>query len=157
MEEVLKTEFVFLLEIIEAIKTEWPAENPLWVRISATDWTEDGWNEKDSVKLSLILKDKGIDLMDCSSGGNVAHVKIPVGPGYQVPFSEKIKTETGMLTGSVGMITNAKQAEEILEKKQADLIIIARQSLRDTYFPLHAAKELNDDIDYPKQYERAKI
>ena len=147
----------FLLEILEAVHTVWPKDLPIFVRISSTDWADGGWNENDSVKLSSILKNKGVDLMDCSSGGLVAHAKIPVAPGYQVPFAEKIKKETGILTGAVGLITTAQQAEEILINKKADLIIIARESLRDPYFPLHAAKILGDEITWPKQYERAKI
>jgi 2,4-dienoyl-CoA reductase-like NADH-dependent reductase (Old Yellow Enzyme family) len=146
-----------LLEITAAIRTVWPDDLPLFVRISSTDWAEGGWTDDESVQLAAILKTKGVDLIDCSSGGLAPNVKIPVGPGYQVPFAEKIKQQTGILTGAVGLITNAKQAEEILINDKADLIIIARESLRDPYFPLHAAKELGDDIAWPKQYERAKV
>ena len=103
-----------------------------------------------------MLKSAGADLIDCSSGGNVPNAKITAGPGYQVPFAERIKQETGILTGSVGLITEAKQAEQILAEKRADLIFIARQSLRDPYFPLHAAKELGAEIQWPSQYLRAK-
>lgn len=145
-----------LLEIVTAVQTVWPVHLPLWVRISATDWAEGGWNETEAVQLSAILKESGVDLIDCSSGGLLPHVKIPVGPGYQVPFAEKIKKETGILTGTVGMITTAQQAEDILTADQADMILIARESLRDAYFPLHAAKALHDDIVWPVQYERAK-
>jgi 2,4-dienoyl-CoA reductase-like NADH-dependent reductase (Old Yellow Enzyme family) len=145
-----------LLDITDAVQSVWPKELPLWVRISATDWAEGGWNEKESIQLAVILKDKGVDLIDCSSGGMVPHVKIPVGPGYQVPFSNNIKNETGILTGAVGMITSAEQAENILIQQQADMIIMARETLRDAYFPLHAAKILGDDIAWPLQYERAK-
>jgi 2,4-dienoyl-CoA reductase-like NADH-dependent reductase (Old Yellow Enzyme family) len=145
-----------LKEIIEAIQTVWPAALPLFVRISATDWVEGGWNENDSVQLAHILKNKGIDLIDCSSGGLVPGVKIPIGPAYQTPFAAQIRKETGILTGAVGMITSALQAEAILEKEQADLIIMAREFLRDPYFPLHAATELGVDIPWPDQYLRAK-
>jgi 2,4-dienoyl-CoA reductase-like NADH-dependent reductase (Old Yellow Enzyme family) len=145
-----------LLEIIEAIQTVWPATLPLFVRISATDWAEGGWNENDSVQLANILKSKGIDLIDCSTGGLVPGVKIPIGPAYQTPFAAQIKKETGILTGTVGMITSADQAESILEKDQADLIIMAREFLRDPYFPLHAATALGVDIPWPDQYLRAK-
>lgn len=145
-----------LLEIIEAVKTVWPATLPLFVRISASDWMPGGWDENDSVQLAKILINKGIDLVDCSSGGNVLGAKIPVEPGYQVPFAEKIKKETGMLTGAVGLITEAQQAEIILQNGQADLIFIARESLRDPYFPLHAAKALGEDVEWPVQYLRAK-
>lgn len=145
-----------LLEIIEAIQTVWPAALPLFVRISATDWAEGGWNENDSVQLANVLKNRGIDLIDCSTGGLVPGVKIPIGPAYQTPFAAQIKKETGILTGTVGMITSAAQAESILEKEQADLIIMAREFLRDPYFPLHAATALGVDIPWPDQYLRAK-
>jgi 2,4-dienoyl-CoA reductase-like NADH-dependent reductase (Old Yellow Enzyme family) len=108
------------------------------------------------VALTSILKRKGVDVIDCSSGGNISTQKITVAPLYQVPFAEKIKKETGIITGAVGMITTTHQAEEILSKQQADLILLARQFLRDPYFPLHAAKELNLDIPWPPQYDRAK-
>jgi 2,4-dienoyl-CoA reductase-like NADH-dependent reductase (Old Yellow Enzyme family) len=146
-----------LLEIVEEIQTVWPPNLPLFVRISATDWAENGWDVNESVRLSSILKSKGVDLIDTSSGGLVPGVKIPLGPGYQVAFAERIKKESGILTGAVGMITEVNQAEEILIKGQADLIFIARASLRDPYFGLHAAKESGDDIDWPLQYTRAKL
>jgi 2,4-dienoyl-CoA reductase-like NADH-dependent reductase (Old Yellow Enzyme family) len=146
----------FLIEIIDAMRKILPADYPLFVRISATDWVEGGWNLDDSIRLSKILKDKCVDVIDCSTGGNISSQKITVAPLYQVPFAEKIKKETGILTGAVGMITTAQQAEEILTKKQADLILLARQFLRDPYFPLHAARELNVDLPWPEQYDRAK-
>ena len=146
----------FLLEIVAAIQTVWPEELPLFIRISATDWVEDGWSTDDSIKLSAILKDKGVDLIDASTGGISPVAKIPVGPGYQVQFAEAIKKQTGILTGAVGVIVNPKQAEEILEKEQADLIIMAREHLRDPYFAMHAAYEFGEDIDWPVQYLRAK-
>ena len=126
------------------------------MRISATDWAENGWDPEQSAALSKILITKNVSLIDVSSGGLVPHTKIPVGPSYQVPFSEKIKQETGALTGAVGLITNAQQAEDILQNNQADLIIMARELLRDPYFPLHAAHELGDEVTWPIQYERAK-
>ncbi|KQB38736.1 NADH:flavin oxidoreductase/NADH oxidase [Flavobacterium aquidurense] len=147
----------FTLEIVDAVKSEWPSDLPLFVRISATDWAEGGWNPEESVKLSAILKEKGVDLIDVSSGGLVSHQKISVGPGYQVSFAEQIKKEVNVLTGAVGLITEAKQAEAILENGQADLVLFARESLRNPNLPLDFAKELNDDIQWPKQYERAKI
>jgi 2,4-dienoyl-CoA reductase-like NADH-dependent reductase (Old Yellow Enzyme family) len=147
----------FTLEIVEAVQSEWPSDLPLFVRISATDWAEGGWNPEESVKLSLILKEKGVDLIDVSSGGLVSHQKIELKPGYQVSFAEKIKKETTILAGAVGLITDAKQAEAILENNQADLVLFARASLRDPNLPLDFAKELNDNIQWPKQYERAKI
>ncbi|MGI8584106.1 MAG: NADPH dehydrogenase NamA [Chitinophagaceae bacterium] len=145
-----------LLEIVEAIRKVLTEEHPLFVRISATDWVEGGWTDNDSVKLAVILKEKGVDVVACSSGGNISTQNITVSPLYQVPFVEKIKKETGILTGAVGIITTAQQAEEILAKQQADLILLARQFLRDPYFALHAARELDVDISWPEQYDRAK-
>jgi 2,4-dienoyl-CoA reductase-like NADH-dependent reductase (Old Yellow Enzyme family) len=144
-----------LLEIVEAVKTVWPENLPLFVRISATDWAENGWDIDESVRLSAMLKANGVDLIDCSSGGLVPYAKIQLGPGYQVPFAERIKHETGITTGAVGMITTAQQAEDILNSEQADFIIIARASLRDPYFAMHAAYELGESIDWPAQYGRA--
>jgi len=146
----------FLLDIVDAVQLVWPANLPLFVRISATEWTEGAWSENDSVQLAAILKAKGVDVIDCSTGGNIPHVRIPLTPGYQVPFAEKIKKESGVLTAAVGLITSAIQAEEILQKQQADLIFLAREMLRDPYFPLHAAKELGAAIEWPVQYQRAK-
>jgi 2,4-dienoyl-CoA reductase-like NADH-dependent reductase (Old Yellow Enzyme family) len=145
-----------LLEIARAIRQIWPVEFPLSVRISATDWVDNGWSVDDSVKLAEILKNEDVDLVDCSSGGNSPAQKIQTGPLYQTSFAERIKKETGMRTGAVGLITTAQQAEDILLNGQADLVILARQLLRDPYFPLHAAKEFNVDIPWPVQYERAK-
>ncbi|MDB5086288.1 MAG: dehydrogenase NamA [Mucilaginibacter sp.] len=146
----------FLLEVIESVKEAWPAENPLFIRISSTDWTEGGWTADDSVALAKILINKGIDLVDCSSGGNVATAKIPLKPGYQVEFAEKLKKEAGILTGAVGLITESAQADEIIQTGQADLVIMAREFLRDPYFPLRAAHELGQEVKWPVQYERAK-
>jgi 2,4-dienoyl-CoA reductase-like NADH-dependent reductase (Old Yellow Enzyme family) len=146
----------FLFQILDAVKTAWPETLPLFVRISASDWVEGGWTIDDSVKLCHLLKNKGVDCIDASSGGTVPYAKIPAGPGYQVPFAEVIKKQTGMLTAAVGIITNAKQAEEILQQQQADLIVMAREHLRDPYFALHAAKELGEHVAWPVQYERAK-
>ena len=129
----------------------------MFVRISASEWIEGGWNIDDSVQLARLLKNKGVDLIDCSSGGNSHHQKIPVQPLYQVPFAEKIRHEAGILTGAVGLITSAEEAEDILEQGKADVIVLARQLLRDPYFPLHAAKKLNTDVHWPVQYERAKL
>ncbi|HVY75561.1 MAG TPA: NADH:flavin oxidoreductase/NADH oxidase [Puia sp.] len=145
-----------LTETIVLIRKSWPDEFPLFVRISATDWADGGWNPEESVKLAAVLKGLGVDLIDVSSGGLVHYQKIPLGPGYQTPFAEKIKKETGMLTGAVGLITKPAQAEEILDSGKADLILIARESLRNPNFPLTAAKELQMDIPWPVQYERAK-
>ena len=147
----------FTLEILEAVQLEWPSDLPLFVRISATDWAEGGWNPEESVKLSKILKDKGVDLIDVSSGGLVSHQKIELRPSYQVPFAEKIKKEANILIGAVGLITHAVQAEEILNNNQADLVLFARESLRNPNLPLDFARDLNEDVQWPKQYERAKI
>lgn len=145
-----------LLEIVEAIRTVWPLKLPLFVRISATDWAEGGWDIDESVKLASILKVKGVDLIDTSSGGMVHNAKVPVGPGYQVPFAERIKKESGILSGTVGLIAQPQQAEDILQREQADLIFIARESLRNPYFAINAAKVLGDEIEWPLQYLRAK-
>lgn len=145
-----------LLEIISAVQEVWPASNPLFVRISATDWAEGGWDLDASVALAEILKHAGVDLIDCSSGGAVHHQQISPGPGYQVGFAERIKKETGIRTGAVGLITTPEQAANILEAGKADLIVMARQLLRDPYFPLGAAKTLGENIQWPVQYERAK-
>ncbi len=144
-----------LLEVIAAIQEVWPDTLPLMVRISATDWTEGGWTADDSVALARVLLNKGVDLIDCSTGANVSGARIPVGPLYQVPFADRIRKETGMPTGAVGLITSAAEAESVLQAGSADLIFMARQMLRDPYFPLHAAGELGLKVDWPVQYERA--
>ncbi len=146
----------FLLEVIDAIKTEWPDTLPLFLRISASDWVDGGWSVEDSELLAAMLKEKGVDVMDCSSGGVVSYAKIAARPNYQVPFAEAVR-KTGMMTGAVGIITTAEQAEEILQKEQADLIFMARELLRDPYFPLRAARDLEyEEMPWPPQYERAK-
>jgi len=146
----------FLLEVVACVQEVWPAQNPLFVRISASEWTEGGWSADDSVALSKILKDKGVDLVDCSSGGNIPNVKIPLKPGYQVEFAEKVKKGADILTGAVGLITDAAQADAIIQTGQADMVIMARELLRDPYFPLRAAHELGYETKWPSQYERAK-
>jgi len=144
-----------LLEVTAAVKEVWPDEYPLFVRISSSDWTEGGWTAHDSVELAKVLKDKGIDLVDCSSGGNVL-AKIPLKPGYQVEFAEQIRKESGILTGAVGMITEPEQADQIIQSGQADVVLLAREFLRDPHFPLRAAHQLGREIKWPSQYERAK-
>lgn len=146
-----------LREVVQAIRAVWPEKYPLFVRISSTDWAEGGWTIEDSVALARVLKPLGVDLIDCSSGGNVASARIPLGPGYQVPFAERIRRESGILTGAVGLITQPAQADEIIRGDQADIVILARQFLREPYWPLIAAKALGHDIAWPPQYERAKI
>ena len=145
-----------LLQVTETVRKTMDDDLPLFVRISATDWLPGAWDENDSVALAKILLSKGVDLIDCSSGGNSPAQKIPVAALYQVSFAQKIKQDAGIATGAVGMITTAEEAENILRNNQADLIIMARQLLRDPYFALHAAKELGADTNWPVQYERAK-
>lgn len=145
-----------LIEVAEAIRTAWPEDLPLFVRISCTDYTEGGWTIEDSIRLASILKNKGVDLIDCSSGGNVHNAKIKAGPLYQAAFAERIKKEAGIYTGAVGLITTSAEAESIIENNTADIVLLARQLLRDPYFPLHAAKDLGHDVEWPVQYERAK-
>ena len=145
-----------LVEITKATRKVMGEQLPLFVRISVTDWVTGGFTEEDSVQLAIILKSHGADLIDCSSGGNSTEQKIPVGPLYQVPFAEKIKKEAAILTGAVGMITTAQQAEQILVDQKADLVLLGRLLLRDPYFPLHAAKELGAEVVWPVQYERGK-
>ena len=145
-----------LLQIVDDTRLIIPEELPLFVRISATDWLENGWTIDDSIKLSTILKEKGVDLVDCSSGGLTPPEKIPVGFGYQVPFAQSIREKTGMMTGAVGMIFSPQQAEEIIASGKADLVFLAREMLRDPYFPMRAAYELGYDTPWAKQYDRAK-
>lgn len=144
-----------LREVIAAVRGVWPAPLPLWVRVSATDWTEDGWDIDECVQLARILKEDGVDLIDCSSGGNVPHAKIPTQPGYQVPFAARIRREAGIATAAVGLITTPQQAEEILDQGDADVIVMAREFLRDPYFARRAAAELGAEIQAPVQYARA--
>ena len=142
-------------EVVAAVREVWPEELPLWLRISATDWAEGGWDVEQSVQLSRDMKALGVDLVDVSSGGLVPHVRIPLGPGYQVPFAAQVRHETGMATGAVGLITEAKQAEAIVANGEADVVLIARESLRDPYFPRRAAQELGASLPAPAQYQRA--
>lgn len=146
----------FLLEVIDAVNEVWPKEYPLFVRISATDWSEGGWTIEDSVELAKVLIGKGVDLIDCSTGGNVAGARIPLKPGYQVEFADAVKNQAGILTGAVGLITEAKKANDIIENGQADVVLLARELLRDPHFPLRAAHELGVEVKWPLQYERAK-
>lgn len=145
----------FLLETTRAVRAAMPHDMPLFVRISCSDWAEGGWDIDQSVELCKQLKPLGVDLIDCSSGGAVAYAKIDLKPGYQVPFAERIKKEAGIATGAVGLITDAKQANEIISSGKADIVLLARQMLRDPYFPLHAARELGVEIKGPAQYGRA--
>ncbi|MFV8362510.1 NADH:flavin oxidoreductase/NADH oxidase [Flavobacterium sp. ZT3P35] len=144
------------LEVLEAVQSEWPENLPLLVRISASDWAEGGWNLEESIQLSKILKEKGVDLIDVSSGGAVSYQQIPLGPNYQVAFAESIKNEAGIPTGAVGLITEAAQAEQIIASGKADLVLFARESLRNPNLGLTFAHDLEAEITWPKQYERAK-
>jgi 2,4-dienoyl-CoA reductase-like NADH-dependent reductase (Old Yellow Enzyme family) len=152
----LENRMRYPLRIARAVRAVWPERLPLFVRISATDWTEGGWDAEQSVQLAARLKALGVDLIDCSTGGNVPHVKIPVGPGYQVPFAERIRSDTGIATGAVGMITEPAQANEIVASGKADAVIMARELLRDPYWPMHAARALGGEVRWPEQYLRAK-
>lgn len=142
-------------EVIAGVREVWPEDLPLWLRISATDWADGGWTIDDSVRLAGQLAELGVDLVDVSSGGLVPHVKIPLGPGYQVPFAARIRQEAKIATGAVGLITEPAQADGIIAGGAADLVLIARASLRDPYFPRRAAQELGATITPPAQYQRA--
>ena len=144
-----------LREVVEAVRRHWPERFPLFVRLSCSDWTEDGWDIEQTVELSRMLQPLGVDLVDCSSGGNVPNAEIPVGAGYQTPFAERIKRETGLMTGAVGMITSPQQADHIIRTGQADVVLLARELLRDPYWPMRAARELHQPVPAPPQYERA--
>lgn len=146
----------FPLEVAKAVRAVWPERLPLFARLSATDWTEGGWDIEQSVQLSIALREIGVDLIDCSSGGNLPQATIPVGPGYQVPFADRIRRDADVATGAVGMITEPAQANEIVASGKADAVIMARQMLRDPYWPLHAAAALGVDVRWPDQYMRAK-
>jgi 2,4-dienoyl-CoA reductase-like NADH-dependent reductase (Old Yellow Enzyme family) len=145
----------FALETIEAVRAAWPQELPLWLRISATDWVDGGWTIDDSVQLARRVKPMGVDLIDCSSGGSSLEQKIAMAPGYQVPFAERIRAEAGIATGAVGMIMEPEQAEQIIGDGKADMVLLAREFLRDPYFPLNAAHALGAEIEPPLQYLRA--
>ncbi len=143
------------LETAAAVRAAWPERLPLFQRISATDWAEGGWTPEESIELARRLRGLGVDLIDCSSGGQVMHQQIPLRPGYQVPFAESIRRETGILTGAVGLITTAQQAAAIIDQGRADMVLLAREFLRDPYFPLHAARALGAECAPPVQYGRA--
>jgi 2,4-dienoyl-CoA reductase-like NADH-dependent reductase (Old Yellow Enzyme family) len=145
-----------LREIVVAVRRVWPEHLPLFVRISAAEWVEGGWTVENSVELARMLHPLGVDLIDCSSGGNVPKVRIPIGPGYQVPLAERVRRDSGVPTGTVGLITTPTQADEIVRDEKADLVFLAREELRDPYFPLHAARALGVDVPWPKQYLRAR-
>jgi 2,4-dienoyl-CoA reductase-like NADH-dependent reductase (Old Yellow Enzyme family) len=145
----------FLLETVSAVRGGLPESCPLFVRISATDWAEGGWDIDQSVELSRLLKLLGVDLIDCSSGGNIDGAKIPVGPGYQTGFADRIRREAGIAVATVGMITDSAQADHAIRTGQADMVLLARELLRDPYWPLRAARELGHNAPWPVQYVRA--
>jgi 2,4-dienoyl-CoA reductase-like NADH-dependent reductase (Old Yellow Enzyme family) len=145
------------IEVARAVREVWPADRPLWARISATDWVETGWDIEQSVELARRLARAGVDLIDCSSGGLVPHARVPVAPGYQVPFAETIRSTCGIATGAVGLITEAEQAEAIIADERADVVLLARAFLRDPHWPLHAARSLGVDLPWPPQYLRGKL
>lgn len=148
----------FLLEVVDAVRSEWPDDKALFVRISAIDWIEDGWDLESSVKLALLLKAGGkVDLIDCSSGAVAPQQKMAIHPGYQVPFAQAIRSRAGIATGAVGLINSPDLAEEIVANGQADIVLLARAMLNDPYWPLHAAKVLKTKIEWPPQYERGDI
>ena len=151
----LENRMRFVMEVTETVRGAWPENLPLFIRISATDWVEGGWTVDESVALARRVRGMGVDLIDCSSGGSSPHAKIPLAPGYQVPFAERIRKEAGICTGAVGLITTPAQADEIVRGGKADLVLLAREFLRDPYFPLHAAGALDADIKPPVQYGRA--
>ena len=146
-----------LLEVTDAVRAVWPDELPVIVRISATDWAEGGWNVEESVQLATLLRARGVDLIDCSSGGLAAHQQITIGPGYQVPFARRIRAESGVPTAAVGLITEAAQAEQIVADGSADMVLLARELLRNPRWPLMAAHALGASIAWPPQYERARL
>jgi 2,4-dienoyl-CoA reductase-like NADH-dependent reductase (Old Yellow Enzyme family) len=145
----------FPLQVLESVRAAWPDDRPLFVRVSATDWVEGGWTIEDTVRLAPLLAERGTDLLDCSTGGIVADARIPVGPGYQVPLAAAVRREAGIPSAAVGMITEPAQAEEIVSSGQADAVLLARELLRDPYWPRHAARALGVEVAWPLQYDRA--
>ena len=145
----------FCLEVVDSVRRVWPERLPVFVRISATDWVEGGWDIQQSIELARRLRLRGVDLIDCSTGGNVPGAKIPLGAGYQVPFAERVRKEANIATGAVGLITDPAHANAIIAEGRADCVLLAREFLRDPYWPLRAARELGATIDWPAQYLRA--
>ncbi len=153
----LENRMRFPLRVVAAVREEWPEELPVFVRVSATDWApEGGWDLPQTIALARELKALGVDLVDCSSGGTLARVKIPTGPGYQVQFAEAVRREVDIPTGAVGMITEARQAEEIVASGKADVVLLARAMLADPFWALHAADELGVKVPWPAQYLRSR-
>jgi len=146
-----------LRDVVAAIRSVWPDNLPLFARVSCTEWVDGGWTPDDSVSLASTLRDDGVDLIDCSSGGNIAGAKIPIGPGYQTRFAERVRRDAKIATGAVGLITSAEQADTVIRSGQADMVFLARELLRDPHFPLRAARELRQTVDWAPQYVRAKL
>ncbi len=149
----------FLMEALDAIRTEWPGDKPLFVRLSCTDWVDGGWTIDDTVALARMLKERGdVDLIDCSSGGSDRRQRIPIHPGYQVPFAERVRRDTGIATSAVGLLHSPDGAEEVLANGRADLVVLGRSMLDDPHWPLHAAGALRaESVAWPVQYERSNI
>jgi 2,4-dienoyl-CoA reductase-like NADH-dependent reductase (Old Yellow Enzyme family) len=145
------------LEVTRAVRAEWPADLPVWVRLSATDWAEGGWNADQTVALARLLRDAGVDLVDVSTGGVVPWQQPVLAPGYQVPFAERVRREAGVPTGAVGLITEPAQADAIVREGRADVVLLGREMLREPHWPLRAAKALGAETEWPKQYLRAKV
>lgn len=143
------------LEIVDAVRAVWPDRLPVFVRVSSTDWKDGGWDIEECVELARRLRGRGVDLIDCSSAGAVADATIPIGPGYQVPFAERIRRDADIPTGAVGLITDPQQADAIVREGRADCVLLARELLRDPYWPLRAARELGHVVPWPPQYLRA--
>lgn len=144
-----------MLDVVRAVRNRWHDDAPVFMRLSATDWADGGWDIEECVDLARRLAAEGVDLIDCSSGGNVAHQRIPIGPGYQVPFAERIRRDAGIMTGAVGLITTPQQADDIITQEQADVVLLAREMLRDPRWTLHAAQALGHEVSWPAQYLRA--
>lgn len=145
-----------LLEVVRAVREVWPESRPLFVRVSATDWVQGGWNADDTVALAQLLVSEGVDLLDCSSGGAVHDAVVPVGPGYQVAFAARVRWEAGMLSAAVGLICTPAEAEQVLADGSADAVLLGRAVLREPHWPLLAASALGVDVPWPQQYEGAR-
>ena len=145
-----------VVDVVDAVRAVWPEDRPVFVRLSATDWVEGGWTEDETVALAALLRDHGVDLVDCSSGGTSPDASIPIGPGYQVPFASRVRHEAGIASGAVGLITEPQQAEKVIASGDADAILLARALLREPHWPLRAAHELGAEVRWPPQYLRAK-
>ncbi len=153
----LEGRFRLLREVVEAVSEVWPDELPLWVRLSATDWAESGgWDIEETVQVAAWLRQLGVDVVDCSSGGTLRSATVPEEPGYQVGFAARVRQEAGVASAAVGLITEAAQADQIVQSTQADMILLARAMLRDPYWPMKAAQELGAEVRWPEQYLRAK-